>query len=255
MPNKFHIRGEGIILDGFVTNQQYKHLLTFNTASGEVGYFTGSAYGGGGGSFTGYTTIQDEGSGLTQRTTLNFIGNAVSAVDNAGSTRTDVTISTGSSYNTVKQPGGTAVTQRGTIKFVSSGLASVSVADTAGETVVTISATGDGNSGGTVTSIDFSTGLTATAVPITTTGTIRIVDQNLVYGGVGTLDGNGTYRVVHTSITTNSVPVAFWGDLNGSFSGQLFLIDIRAGEFSIASNAGSTDAGLDICYHWIVDRT
>ena len=35
-------------------------------------------------------TIQDEGSGLTQRATLNFIGGAVTAADNAGSSRTDV---------------------------------------------------------------------------------------------------------------------------------------------------------------------
>jgi hypothetical protein len=35
-------------------------------------------------------TIQDEGSGLTQRATLNFIGGAVSAADNAGSSRTDI---------------------------------------------------------------------------------------------------------------------------------------------------------------------
>lgn len=40
----------------------------------------------------GYDTIQDEGSSLTQRTILNFIGPYVAAVDNGGSTRTDVTV-------------------------------------------------------------------------------------------------------------------------------------------------------------------
>lgn len=43
-----------------------------------------------------YTTIQDETSGLTQRTTLNFTGAGVSCVDNSGSSRTDCTISGGS---------------------------------------------------------------------------------------------------------------------------------------------------------------
>jgi hypothetical protein len=43
----------------------------------------------------GYITIQDEGTSLTQRNTLNFTGAGVSCVDNAGSTRTDCTIGGG----------------------------------------------------------------------------------------------------------------------------------------------------------------
>lgn len=43
-----------------------------------------------------YSTVQDEGSALTQRGTINFIGASVSCVDNAGSTRTDCTVSGGS---------------------------------------------------------------------------------------------------------------------------------------------------------------
>lgn len=46
--------------------------------------------GGGGG---GYATVQDEGTPLTQRATINFIGAALTAADNAGSSRTDVTLS------------------------------------------------------------------------------------------------------------------------------------------------------------------
>ena len=42
-----------------------------------------------------YATVQDEGTSLTQRATLNFIGTAISCVDNAGSTRTDCTITGG----------------------------------------------------------------------------------------------------------------------------------------------------------------
>lgn len=41
-------------------------------------------------------TIQDEGIALTQRPTFNFIGAGVTAVDNAGSSRTDITIPGGS---------------------------------------------------------------------------------------------------------------------------------------------------------------
>jgi hypothetical protein len=39
-----------------------------------------------------YDTIQDEGTGLTQRSTLNFIGSAVTAVDDSANNRTNVTI-------------------------------------------------------------------------------------------------------------------------------------------------------------------
>ena len=50
---------------------------------------------------SGYVTIQDEGSGLTQRATLNFIGGSLTAADNAGSTRTDVTSIAGYLYDKV----------------------------------------------------------------------------------------------------------------------------------------------------------
>jgi hypothetical protein len=43
----------------------------------------------------GYSTVQDEGSALTARTTINFTGAGVSCVDNGGATRTDCTISGG----------------------------------------------------------------------------------------------------------------------------------------------------------------
>ncbi len=39
-----------------------------------------------------YQTVQEEGSGLTQRATLNFIGPAVTCADNSGSARTDCTV-------------------------------------------------------------------------------------------------------------------------------------------------------------------
>lgn len=47
----------------------------------------------GGGLSQAYTTVQENGSGLTQRSNLNF-GTGLVATDNAGSTRTDVDIDT-----------------------------------------------------------------------------------------------------------------------------------------------------------------
>ncbi|UOF80628.1 tail fiber protein [Caudoviricetes sp.] len=40
----------------------------------------------------GYATVQEEGTGLTQRTTINFVGAGITATDNAGLTKTDVTL-------------------------------------------------------------------------------------------------------------------------------------------------------------------
>lgn len=54
-----------------------------NNGSGTLSW--GAAGGG------GYATIQEEGSGLTQRTTLNFIGSSFTAADDSGSSRTNVT--------------------------------------------------------------------------------------------------------------------------------------------------------------------
>ena len=48
----------------------------------------------------GYNEIQDEGTPLNPRPRINFIGDGVTAVDNGGSNRTDVTIPGGSSVVT-----------------------------------------------------------------------------------------------------------------------------------------------------------
>jgi hypothetical protein len=62
-------------------------------ASGILGEASAACGSGGG----GYATVQDEGSALTQRATLNFLGAGVTCVDNAGATKTDCTIPGGTS--------------------------------------------------------------------------------------------------------------------------------------------------------------
>jgi len=83
------------------------YCLQTTTASGRVAgspyVWNGSAWVGAGpagppgptGPAGGVTTLKDEGSSLTQRDTLNFIGAGVTCVDNAGQTRTDCTIGGG----------------------------------------------------------------------------------------------------------------------------------------------------------------
>lgn len=75
------------------TDQGYKFYVNGNIyATGNV--TCGGSCGAGGGA---YATIQDEGTPLTQRTTLNFIGSGVTCADDAGNTRTNCTISGGGS--------------------------------------------------------------------------------------------------------------------------------------------------------------
>jgi hypothetical protein len=64
--------------------------LSYNDVAGTL---TINSSGGGGGALTAYDTVQEEGSALTMRTVLNFVGAGITASDNLGSTRTDITLS------------------------------------------------------------------------------------------------------------------------------------------------------------------
>jgi len=63
-----------------------EYVLTKDTATGNAIFK--AATGGGG----GYATIQEEGTGLTQRTIMNFIGAGITAADDATNTRTNITL-------------------------------------------------------------------------------------------------------------------------------------------------------------------
>lgn len=69
--------------------------MFFNSSAGEVQWVNSAGAtcgpsGGGGGGGSAYATIQEEGSGLTQRTILNFVGGGFTATDDT--TRTNVTL-------------------------------------------------------------------------------------------------------------------------------------------------------------------
>jgi hypothetical protein len=71
----------------------YTGFLTFSTSTAGTLKVnsSGLVYSDTSSSGSGYSTIADEGSNLTQRSILNFIGAGVSCIDNGGSTRTDCT--------------------------------------------------------------------------------------------------------------------------------------------------------------------
>ena len=86
-----------------------------------------------------YQTVEQSGSALTQRPTLNFTGSGVSCVDNSGATRTDCTISGGGSSGYTPFANFTALTNSGWT-WLNQGTATVNF--TGG--VATLSATGTG---------------------------------------------------------------------------------------------------------------
>jgi hypothetical protein len=86
----------------------------FNEDDGQIYYWDGSALQTV--VTTAYNTIQEEGSALTRRQVLNFIGHGVTAADDSGDSRTNVTIT---AYDTVQEEG-SALTQRPSLNFIGS---------------------------------------------------------------------------------------------------------------------------------------
>ena len=82
----------------------------------------------------GYNQIQEEGTNLLKRNTINFIGPTITAADDPVHNRTNVTVVHPESYNTV-QDEGVSLPQRTTINFVGAG---VTASDFAGVTTVNI---------------------------------------------------------------------------------------------------------------------
>jgi hypothetical protein len=85
----------------------------------------------------GIATVQEEGTGLTQRNTINFIGAAVTAADDSGNSRTNVTISEADTLSSVTGRGATTPTS------VTVG-DTLTVGDGAGDQTIGFDGTNDG---------------------------------------------------------------------------------------------------------------
>lgn len=139
----------------------------------------------------GYTTIQEEGSNLTARTTLNFVGSSATAADDAGNSRTNVTFD--SDLNALAS---NSTTGLWTITGSGSGAART-ITGTSGTISVT---NGDGVSGNPTLTIDAAyVGQTSiTTLGTITTGTWNGTTIAVARGGTGAttltgiLKGNGT---------------------------------------------------------------
>lgn len=165
-----------------------------------------SGSGGSGGSSGGYSIVQDEGSSLASRPTLNFIGSSVSVADDLANARTNVTISGGGSggYATV-QDEGSGLTARATLNFVGSG---VTVTDDAANTRTLVTIPG-GGTGGYATVQD-------EAISLTSRATLNFVGRP-----VTAVDNAGSVRTDVTVLDT--VPVHAVGN-----SGTALTVDAGA---------------------------
>lgn len=143
-----------------------------------------------------YTTIQEEGSNLTQQSVLDFQGAGVTATNGAG--KTIVTIPIQPAYATIQEEG-SSLPQRSTIDFQGIG---VQATDVGGKTVVTVLSGLPATAYGLYSQ-------TANSTPVTGT----VVESTIIGAGVGTL----------------SVPP------NGFFVGASFRADI-GGTIQTANN-------------------
>ena len=162
----------------------------------------------------GYNQVQEEGTNLTKRNTLNFIGSTVMATDDAANNRTNVTVIHPESYNTV-QDEGVNLPQRTTINFVGAG---VNAFDYAGVTTVNI--TGGG---------------TATYPTIQDEGVSLPVQPIIDFQGAGVTATNGVGKTIIT------IPSAGASRYSGSFydttnqtstSGQILAMNFNTPDIS-----------------------
>lgn len=163
----------------------------------------GSCTGCGAGS--GYATIQEEGSGVTQRDTLNFIGAGITAADNSGSSRTDVTLD--SDLNTIA---GLTATTDNILQSVSSAWASRTPAQLTATLPEMVGDSGSGVTKGLVPAA--STGNATThflrkdgtwAAPAG--GSLPVADTTSLVEGSS--DGTKEVRIEADGITTGTVRV------------------------------------------------
>lgn len=87
-------RGAPIFYDGTAPTALVNVLVSDVPSNGQVptwntgGTITWESYSGG----SAYATIQEEGTPLTQRATMNFVGSGLTAADDAGNTRTNISV-------------------------------------------------------------------------------------------------------------------------------------------------------------------
>lgn len=193
------------------------------------------------GAGSGYATVQEEGSSLTQRATVNFIGSGVTCVDNSGATKTDCTISTGGVTMAAALGDFLTVRTSSTVQTIGSGCSSTTPCKVGvGATPYTTTAAA------TITLSSTSSGTGTAFIYVTSAGALTVghnlTDANVTCSGCTKVSGV-------TSFPTNSFPIATATATNGSGWDSAGVTDQRAffGIKDVACGAGmqcSESAGV-----------
>lgn len=229
--------------------------LSYNDTAGTL--TINSTLAGGGGS--GYATIQEEGSSLTARAVLNFVGAGITAADDAGNTRTNVTLDTTLNTLAAKSFSGSGSIVLATSPTLStptfSGTAIGSISGNAATVTTIPTLSGEvSNSGNAVTLVNSAviskviTGFTAGAGTVAATDSILQAIQKIV-GNQGTIP-NLTGDITSSGLTTTyagTVPINKGGTgqttANPAFNALSPLTTLGDVLYGAASGVGTRLAG------------
>lgn len=183
-----------------------------------------------------YSTVQEEGSNLTQRSTLNFIGDVVTATDNSGSARTDVTLAA------VKlQTSSPGTAQTGNVN-IDTGVGRLAVQDKGGQ-VFNVKAYGAKGDGTTDDTTAISNAMTAAA---TVAG--QVLFPNGIFKTTGDFDLSGKDGITIRGSGIHSTTIDLAHASNdlfkfGSGATPANLLDVDISDFSVTSVSTTRTAG------------
>lgn len=181
-----------------------------------------------------YSTIQDEGISITQRSVLNFIGDNVTVTDNSENSRTNVTISAGvTSVATGGLATGGPITSTGTITVTAATQADM---ETASSTTTAV----------TPAVVYYHPTVPKAFVRFNGTGTVAIVAS---YNVTSITDhSTGVYTINYTNNITNAIHSGMTTTTASGNAGQAGFIAIETDNVAYVkintAQAGGTDANM-----------
>ena len=180
-----------------------------------------------------YNRVQEEGANLTQRPTINFIGSSVTCADNAGSTRTDCTVT---DANTTAHGALTGLGNDDHTQYT------LRAGRTAATNDTTLSTDADGTLYGSST--------TAKSL------ILRANSADLTTGEVflNSLQTRTPGSLVFDPDATPSRSFILWFDGTETFSGAMLLNDFASGTYTM-NNANSTMGAFSVAAPVVLDWT